>query len=402
MARNVEIAILGGGCAGLSLAKTLALANPPFEVVVLEERATYLDDRTWSGWATEPHAFADCVRKRWSRWRVSTDRGRYETAGGKIAYESIAARAFYASARRAIDAAPRIDLLTGVSVADVEARGDGATIALANGERIEAQWVIDTIPRSRVLAYPWMWQSFVGFEIECPGAGGDDIPELMDFRVPQLGGATFLYTLPFAPNRALFELTCFSADRTNERDLQRTLLRLLARRFPGGFRHVRNEHAHLPMSPSDRRPNGRVVPAGTTGGAMRPATGFAFHAIQRWASHCASELCAGRPPSVATTHPALLWMDRIFMSIINDEPEAAPALYARLFSGANPDGLVRFLAGTPHVLDIASVVAALPLAKFTRAAARASGLHAPDPVASLHWSELQASRYRRSTSQTAM
>lgn len=369
MSTHAEVAILGGGCAGLSLAHALAVANSSCTAVVIEQRAEYLEDRTWCGWATEPHLFDRCVRRRWPRWRVSTTDARHEIAAGQFTYESIAAGEFYATARGEIAAAPRVELLAGATVANVVQHGDGAKVTLADGRCIDARWVIDTIPQPRELSYPWMWQSFVGIELEAPGAGGDDVPDVMDFRVPQLDGLTFLYVIPFGRDRALFELTCFSPQRKTEPELHRALLAVLAQRFSRGYRVLRTEHAHLPMSPSARRRSGHLVPAGITGGAMRPATGFAFHSIQRWAARCAADLAAGRAPVASTMHPALLWMDRVFMSVVRDKPENAPALYARLFSQTEPDALVRFLAGIPRVADIAGVVASLPLGEFTRAAA---------------------------------
>ncbi|MFQ3248021.1 MAG: lycopene beta-cyclase, partial [Arenicella sp.] len=44
-APDVDVAILGGGCAGLSLAVRLASSN--FLVKVIEPREDYVDDRTW-------------------------------------------------------------------------------------------------------------------------------------------------------------------------------------------------------------------------------------------------------------------------------------------------------------------------------------------------------------------
>lgn len=367
---RAEIAILGGGCAGLSLAHALATADSARAVVVVERRTQYDEDRTWCGWAIEPHAFASCVRRRWDRWRVSTAEAQHEIAAGTIAYESVGAGAFYATALASVDASPAVTLLAGAAVADVAELDACSVVTLNDGRRIEAQWVIDTLPRRRELTYPWMWQSFVGFELEAPEAGAGDVPDLMDFRVPQADGVTFLYVIPFARDRALFELTRFAPQRTPERELERALRVELALRFPRGYRIVRREHADLPMSPADRRVAGRRIPAGIAGGAMRPATGFAFHAIQRWASRCAADLVAGRSPHAAAMHPGLLWMDRVFMSVVRDDPQHAPELYARLFARTSPDALVRFLAGAPRVSDVADVAGALPIGRFTRAAAR--------------------------------
>ena len=53
-----DVAIIGAGLAGLSLAARLA--EPPFaglRVLVLEPRTLYRRDRTWSYWSMQPHPF---------------------------------------------------------------------------------------------------------------------------------------------------------------------------------------------------------------------------------------------------------------------------------------------------------------------------------------------------------
>ncbi len=60
---DVDVAILGGGCAGLSLAMRLARTDLSFRVV--EPRETYRDDRSWSFWRVAPHPFEDILAGIW-------------------------------------------------------------------------------------------------------------------------------------------------------------------------------------------------------------------------------------------------------------------------------------------------------------------------------------------------
>jgi lycopene beta-cyclase len=46
-----DLIILGGGCAGLSLARRLSeLGEDCPQTVILESRSSYTDDRTWCFW----------------------------------------------------------------------------------------------------------------------------------------------------------------------------------------------------------------------------------------------------------------------------------------------------------------------------------------------------------------
>ena len=68
MTYDADVLILGGGCAGLSLATALAEQHSDLRVQILEARTTYVRDRTWCLWNTEPHPFQHCVTHRWHSW----------------------------------------------------------------------------------------------------------------------------------------------------------------------------------------------------------------------------------------------------------------------------------------------------------------------------------------------
>ena len=72
---SVDLAILGGGCAGLSLARDIARLAPQTSggrrVVVLEPRLRYENDRTWCGWFLADETQDPLVSRRWPAWRFS-------------------------------------------------------------------------------------------------------------------------------------------------------------------------------------------------------------------------------------------------------------------------------------------------------------------------------------------
>jgi lycopene beta-cyclase len=63
---DTEVTILGGGCAGLSLA--VRLAGSGLRVTVIEPRLEYENDRVWSFFRTRPDPLAACVQASWSKW----------------------------------------------------------------------------------------------------------------------------------------------------------------------------------------------------------------------------------------------------------------------------------------------------------------------------------------------
>ena len=84
--RHVDFAVVGGGCAGLSFATALADRLPDKNVIVLESRERYAQDRTWCDWSVEAHPFEGQIARSWSRWRVRHQGRDIECSSKRYAY----------------------------------------------------------------------------------------------------------------------------------------------------------------------------------------------------------------------------------------------------------------------------------------------------------------------------
>ena len=65
--KEFDYVIIGGGCAGLSLAYELEINNKLKDktLAIIELREEYKRDKTWSFWKVFDHNFDDCVIKSW-------------------------------------------------------------------------------------------------------------------------------------------------------------------------------------------------------------------------------------------------------------------------------------------------------------------------------------------------
>jgi lycopene beta-cyclase len=109
------------------------------------------------------------------------------------------------------------------------------------------------------------------------------------------------------------------------------------------------------------------VRVGLFAGAARPATGYAFQRIQRWAAHCAARIADGGPPVVHAKDPWLLArMDRLFLSVLQRQPQLAPQIFVDLFSRVDSQRVIRFLSDQARHSDYAAIVLALPFRPFLR------------------------------------
>ena len=72
--KEFDYIIVGGGCAGLSLAYELEI-NEKFKnktLAIVEPRDEYKRDKTWSFWKVFPHNFEDCVIKSWKSFSINS------------------------------------------------------------------------------------------------------------------------------------------------------------------------------------------------------------------------------------------------------------------------------------------------------------------------------------------
>ena len=373
MLTNTDVIILGGGCAGLSLAMRLAdLRERGPRAVVIESRTRYTNDRTWCFWGTGSARLSHLVRHRWKTVSLAIGERRVTVDCRATPYQMIPAEVFYTAAVEAIAETPRVELAMGETITS-EPRKDGDLwrIETTAGQRC-AKMIVDTRPGRRPeRGAASLWQSFSGQEIECDAARFDpDSATLMSFLPTRNGRTSFLYVLPVSSHRAVVEATVFSPDPLGPRDLAGELEAGLARQVGGaGFSVLRSEHGILPMGLAAPAPSPDVshVRAGLAAGGARAASGFAFQRIQRWADACAEALAAGQPP---VAHPPDPWrmraMDGLFLRVLRARPELAPDLFLALFAMRNPARIVRFMSDCATFSDCATIALALPAWPFLR------------------------------------
>lgn len=362
---DVDIAILGGGCAGLSLAARLA--HTSLSVRVIEPRMHYADDRTWSFWRTAADPFEDCVRAEWRAWSVFGERGETRRSSPSLRYQTVNAGAFYERALSLIDDAPAAAISLGVKAEGVAPAAQGWRVDTDAGA-LTASILADTRPLRQLPRYG---QFFIGREIITARPVFDpSVVQLMRFRPQRSGGIDFVYTLPFAPDRALVEVTTFAPTPPAHATLVKWLDEEIALLEAGDVETLRQEAGALPMQVGfgHERPDG-IVRLGLGGGAARPSTGYAFTRIQAQADRVVAALTRGQLLDTRIDSVTTRFMDRVFLQVLATAPERGPALFECLFRNAPQDRLERFLSGSTRAADRLSVMASLPPLPFLRAAA---------------------------------
>jgi lycopene beta-cyclase len=371
VAVDVPLVILGGGCAGLSLATRLAGAGRDIpRTLVLESRGTYRNDRTWCFWADRSLGVDHLIAHEWRTLRVRGAGAEAIVDCSVLPYQMLRAERFYEDSRARIADHARIQLLTDAAVLGEPRReGDRWHVSTRAGV-FRAARIVDTRPRGvPKVGGAVLWQSFSGVEVACERNVFDPARAvLMDFDDRADTAVRFRYVLPTSPTTALIESTVFDREPRSAADLALPLRVAIRQQFgSAGHRVLRREHGVLPMGlmRSADAVDGEYVNAGVAGGAARASTGYAFQRIQRWAARCAVSIAAGGP--ILGHPPEPLWrsvMDRIFLQVLRTHPTRAPQVFTELFARASGARVTRFLSDRGSLLDQVAVILALPPGLF--------------------------------------
>jgi lycopene beta-cyclase len=376
---NVEpdVAVVGAGAAGLSLA--LRLARPPAgarrvtTVLLAAPPGPFRPARrTWCYWEAGAGPYDQVLTASWQRLRVRSGDGRaVDAAIAPLRYKMLCSGALEALADRVIATSPWVRRVEAL-VERVESAPGGALVHArrTGGDRVtvRARWVFDSRPPRRLPpARTTLLQHFRGWFVRTARPVFDPVTvELMDFRTPQPAhGLSFGYVLPAGPHEALVEYTEFSRRVLGRDEYDRALRHYTTRILDVGDHEVTAcEQGVIPMTDASfpRRTGACVFRIGAAAGATRPATGYAFSAVQRQTRAVAAALHAGRPPLPPRPHSARSrFMDAVLLHALDHGRVDGPAFFTRLFTRVPAPRLLRFLDGRTSLPEDLSIGLHVPV-----------------------------------------
>ena len=95
--KEFDYIIIGGGCAGLSLAYELNIHQKLKDktLAIIEPRDEYKKDKTWSFWKVTPHNFEDCIKKNWENFTINIPNQTKHIHCKNTPYQTIDSGLFY-------------------------------------------------------------------------------------------------------------------------------------------------------------------------------------------------------------------------------------------------------------------------------------------------------------------
>ena len=193
--KEFDYTIIGGGCAGLSLAYELEVYEKLKDktLAIIEPREDYKRDKTWSFWKVFSHNFDDCVKKSWNNFTINTPNNTKYINCEHTPYQTIDSGMFYEKILSKLKLNKNIQFFK--SIDEIDKSNSIVFNSVPNFENKQSE----------------LWQHFCGVEIETEKDFFDDeIFNLMDFACDQRNKVHFFYTLPFTKRNALVETTWIS------------------------------------------------------------------------------------------------------------------------------------------------------------------------------------------------
>ena len=342
-----EISLLGAGCATLSLgARANEFKAHNFTIVDSGEHLP--KDHVWGFWFMPWLTKTDkVIRKRWSNWQIISQE--------KCITHSSELHPYCALNRNEwIDSCSK------------QAKKNNVKFTQVLSSKKQFQ-IIDSRPPP--IPKGTMLQHFSGYEVETPIDIFDDTTvTLMDFRCDQSLGMHFIYCLPFSKRHALVESTLFSPTISSQKFYDKAIKNYLKNIIKlDDFSIIRRESGAIPLAVLKQR-DISFTGVGGNGGAIRPSSGYAFSFIQKQVEQIVNMQVSGQPLKVEVPHSRFeIWMDKIFLSVIQQNPLLAPLIFTNMAQSLTGDNFACFLSGQATLKIWCKVVLSMPKIPFIMA-----------------------------------
>jgi len=350
--KEFDYVILGGGCAGLSLAYELEINGKikNKKLAIVEIRDEYKRDRTWSFWKVFDHNFDDCVIKSWNNFSINSKSGSHEVLNKEYPYQTIDSGLFYKKILNQLKQNKNIEFFKNID----QLNSDNSII-------------FNSIP-AKVNYESKLWQHFKGVEIEtAENIFDDEIFNLMDFDCDQRDEIHFFYTLPFAKNKALIETTWLSKiDDNSLKDYDMQLEKYIKETLKiKNYKINFQEQGAIPLFFPSNQIEKNKINIGSNGGMTRLSTGYTFLNIQDHSKYIANNIeniKNIRPYNIGKKYEIL---DNIFLNVLKNNPDKMPKIFLNMFK-ASSKTVIKFLSNKSNIFEDLGIILKMPKWMFIK------------------------------------
>jgi lycopene beta-cyclase len=369
MIKDFDHIIAGGGCAGLSLAYHMHTLGCTGTMLIIDREHKTTNDRTWCSWSEKATPFDHLAQYAWGELSFADFTGKKHQSIGNYRYQLLRSADFYHHIRQILESNGKIHFIT-AEITDFGEMGEKAYVE-ANGQRFFASYLFNST-QLRIATQKEdksLLQHFMGWWVHTKTPQFDPSKAmLMDFRVPQHGQTRFAYVLPVNQHLALVEYTVFSKAMLSQLAYE-DALKIYLHQVLGitDYQIEEQEFGVIPMTNTSIAFSAgqRVVPIGTTGGAVKPSSGYAFQRIQQQTLQLARQIKNGEliDPRLPQAK-RFRFYDDLLLHILYHHGHEAQGIFSRLFRKNQFASILRFLDEQSHIYQELPLLASLPIQPF--------------------------------------
>ena len=351
--REFDYIIIGGGCAGLSLAYELEINDKLKDksLAIIETREEYKRDKTWSFWKVFNHNFEDCVIKSWNNFKINTSDNSHNLKSKSFPYQSIDSGKFYKKINS--------KLLTNSNVSFFKD---------LNEINSKNSIIFNSVFKKEKRNKSELWQHFQGIEIETKkDVFNEELINLMDFNCDQRKKVHFFYTLPFSRNKALVETTWLSnLEDESIKDYDIQLENYIKNNL--GIEDYKinfTEKGAIPLFYSNKE-NNHVIDIGSAGGMTRLSTGYTFLNIQEHSKYLVKNIDQVKKIKRFNLGKKYELLDKVFVKVLKENPERMPKIFFEIFK-CSSNTVIKFLSNKSNIFEDISIILKMPKLIFIKA-----------------------------------
>ena len=350
--KEFDYIIIGGGCAGLSLAYELEthdkLKNK--NLAIIEPRDEYKRDKTWSFWKVFPHNFEDCVKKSWNNFTINSPNETKYIECKTTPYQTIDSELFYNKILSKLKLNKNITFFKNINEVNKSNSIIFNSVAKYDDQKNK------------------LWQHFCGVEIETDKEFFDDeIFNLMDFACDQRNKVHFFYTLPFTKNKALVETTWISElDNDSLKDYDQQIDNYLSNHL-----NIRNckinykEEGAIPLFRQKSIKKLNEINIGSAGGMTRLSTGYTFLNIQEQSKYIRENIDNIKKVKLFQINKKYDFLDNIFLKVLKKNSSQMGNIFYKMFD-SSPSSIINFLSNKSSLFEDLEIISKMPKSIFIK------------------------------------
>jgi len=350
--KEFDYIIIGGGCAGLSLAYELETHDKLKDknLAIIEPRDEYKRDKTWSFWKVFPHNFEDCVKKSWNNFSINSPNETKYIECKTTPYQTIDSELFYNKILSKLKLNKNITFFKNINEVNKSNSIIFNSVAKYDDQKNK------------------LWQHFCGVEIETDKEFFDDeIFNLMDFACDQRNKVHFFYTLPFTKNKALVETTWISElDNDNLKDYDQQIDNYLSNHL-----NIRNckinykEEGAIPLFRQRSIKKLNEINIGSAGGMTRLSTGYTFLNIQEQSKYIRENIDNINKVKLFQINKKYDFLDNIFLKVLKKNSSQMGNIFYKMFD-SSPSSIINFLSNKSSLFEDLEIISKMPKSIFIK------------------------------------